>query len=66
MLFLDKINYIINTIFFFSDLKIWLKVIKKKNGSTYNLATGSSAYNWATSSIDTYTLRKIIKIYNNL
>ena len=64
MLFLDKINYIINTIFFFSDLKICLKVIKKKNGSTYNLATGSSAYNWATSSIDTYTLRKIIKIYN--
>jgi hypothetical protein len=30
MLLLDKINYIINTIFFFSDLKIWLKVIKKK------------------------------------
>jgi len=56
MFLLDRINYILNNIFFFSDLKIWLKVIKrKKDGSTYA---------WASSAIDVYILRKIIKINN--
>ena len=53
MTYLKKLLY---NIFFYSDFKIWIKVINfKKKDSTYN---------WASGVLDLYFLRRIIKIKN--
>jgi hypothetical protein len=56
MFLIKSIKTLIKNLIFFSDLKIWLKVFRKSHKN--------NSYNWATSTIDIYVLRKLIKTHN--
>lgn len=57
MYIITKLKIIIKNILFFSDFKIWIKILKDSSPK-------NNTYNWTSGKLDLYTLRKIIKINN--